>query len=214
MLSRLALAFALCLAALAAPGVRAATLPVPSVEYSADRVMETEAGTFTGKVYSARGKERQEMSMQGMQTVTILRHDKKLGYMLMPMQRMYREMDLAAAQKQSGSQGADQVEITEVGPETVEGHATTKYKMLMKDGSGGGFIWITSDGIAVKMDMLSKSGGRKSRVAITLTNLKIGAQDPQVFEVPADYKPMPSFGGMSGLSGLGGAAKGMLPGGR
>jgi hypothetical protein len=85
--------------------------------------------------------------------------------------------------------------------------------MVMKDGTAGGFIWITSDGIAIKMDMLSKSGGEKTRMTLTLKNLKIGAQDPQLFEVPGDYKAMPRFGGMSGmggLSGLGGAAKGAL----
>jgi len=72
----------------------------------------------------------------------------------------------------------------------------------MKDGTAGGFIWITSDGVPVKMDMLSKSGGEKTRITMTLTNLKIGAQDPQLFEVPGDYKALPKFGVAGGLSGV------------
>lgn len=213
MLMRLAIPFALCISALSATS-HAATLPVPTVAYSADRTIESEAGTMTGKVYATRGMERQETSMRGMETVMILRHDKQMGYMLMPAQRMYQELDFATAQKQSGSQAADQVDITQVGAETIEGQSTTKYKMLMKDGSAGGFIWITSDGIAIKMDMVSKSGSDKSRMTFTLRNLKIGAQDPQLFEVPGDYKAMPRFGGMGGMSGLGGAAKGLLSRGR
>jgi hypothetical protein len=206
MLARLAIPFALCVTAFAA-GSHAATLPVPTVEYSADRTVETEGGTLTGKVYFAKGKERQESSMKGFQTVMILRQDKQLGYMLMPAQHLYQQLDIATARKQSGSQDALQVDITEVGKETLDGHATTKYKLLMKDGSAGGFIWITGEGIPVKMDMLSKSGGNKSRVTLTLSNLQIGAQDPQLFEVPGDYKALPNMGGMGALTGLGGGAK-------
>lgn len=197
--------------------LHAATLPVPSVEYSADRLIETDAGSFTGKVYSAQNKERSETAMQGMQTVTILRRDRQLGWMLMPAQKMYQEMDFSQAQKQAGAAPQDQVEITEVGAESIEGFAATKYKMLMKDGSAGGFIWITQEGIPVKMDLLSKSGGEKTRITMTLKNLQIGAQDPQLFELPAGYTAMPSMGfGVGkgkGLGGIGGALKGALTGG-
>jgi outer membrane lipoprotein-sorting protein len=174
--------------------VAAATLPAPSVEYSADRTIESATGTFTGKVYSAKDKERAEMNMSGMQSVMILRRDKQLGWMLMPAQKMYMTMDFAKAQKQSGAAPDDQVEITEVGSETIEGLSAKKYKMVMKDGSAGGFIWVTGQGIPVKMDMLSKSGGEKTRMTITLKNLQIGSQDAQMFELPSGYTAMPSMG--------------------
>lgn len=200
MRARFVVPFALCLTALAATS-HAGTLPVPTVEYSADRTIETEAGTMTGKVYSARDKERSETNMRGMQTVMILRRDKQLGYMLMPAQKMYQQMDFAKAQQQSGGQPADQVEITEVGSDTIEGQPTTKYKLIMKDGSAGGFMWITKDGIAVKLDAISKENGKKTRFTMTLSNLQIGTVDPSVFEVPAGYSAMPSFGGMMGGHG-------------
>lgn len=208
MFKRLSLPVVLCAAAFAA-GVHADTLPAPTVEYSADRIVESEAGTFDGKVYYAKDKERLETNMQGMQSVMILRRDEQLGWMLMPAQRMYQKLDLARAQQQSGSQSADTVTIEQVGAETVEGHEATKYKMLMKDGSGGGFIWITQDGIPVKMDFLGKNGREKTRMTVTLTNLTIGAQDPALFEPPADYKAMPSFPGF-GKSGLLGGAKSLF----
>jgi FtsP/CotA-like multicopper oxidase with cupredoxin domain len=136
-----------------------------------------------------------ETNAQGMQSVMILRRDQQLGWMLMPAQRMYQKLDLRRAQEQSRSQPSDQVTISEVGTDTVEGQAATRYKMLMKDGSGGGFIWITQDGIPVKMDFVGKSGRDKTRMTVTLTNLTIGTQDPVLFEPPADYKAMPSFPG-------------------
>lgn len=181
--------------------VEAASLPAPKVEYSADRIIESEAGTFTGKVYAAKDKERTEIEMRGMQSVTIVRRDKQLGWMLMPSYRMYSQMGLSKAQQRSGSAPSDQVTIEEVGSESVEGHATTKYKLLMKDGAAGGFIWITDDGIAIKMDMLSKEGGKKSRMTVTLTNLKVGSQDAQLFELPNGYTAMPSMGNFPGPFG-------------
>ena len=173
MVTRLSILLSLCFAAFAGPA-HAATLPAPSVEYSADRVIESAAGTMTGKVYSAKDKDRSETNMGGMQSIMILRRDQQLGWMLMPAQKMYQQMDFAKAQQQSGAAPDDQVEITQVGSESVEGVEATKYKMMMKDGSAGGFIWITQDGIAVKMDMLSKSGRDKTRITMTLTNLQIG----------------------------------------
>jgi hypothetical protein len=186
-----------------AGAVQASSLPTPTVEYSADRVIESESGTFSGKVFATKDKERTESSMKGMQTITILRRDKHIGWMLMPMHHMYNQMDLGKAQQQSGATPSDQVDIQNVGTETVEGHTTTKYKMLMKDGDAGGFIWITEQGIAIKMDMLSKSGKKKTRMTITLTNLQIGPQDAQLFELPSGYSAMPSMGNMGAAFGGG-----------
>lgn len=194
MFKRLSLLAVMCTAALASPS-HADGLPVPTVDYSADRIVESEAGTFDGKVYFTKDKERTETNAQGMQSVMILRRDQQLGWMLMPAQRMYQKLDLARAQEQSGSQTADSVTIEQLGAETVEGHDATKYKMLMKDGSGGGFIWITQQGIPIKMDFLGKSGRDKTRMTVTLTNLTIGAQDPALFELPGDYTAMPTFAG-------------------
>ena len=173
-----------------------ASLPAPTVEYSADRIMETSAGTFIGKVYATKDKERSETNTGGMQSVMILRRDKQLGWMIMPTHKMFQTLDFAKAQAQSGAAPDSQVEITEAGKETIEGFAATKYKMLMKDGTGGGFIWITEHGIPVKMDMLSKDGGAKSRMTITLKNLHIGPQDAKLFELPSGLTAMPSMGNL------------------
>lgn len=213
MLARLSVLALLCTAAFAG-SAHADGLPVPTVSYAADRLMETDAGTFDGKVYYARDMERLEMNAKGMQSVMILRRDQQQAWMLMPTQRMYQKLDLSRAQQQSGSQSADSVTIEEVGADTIEGRAATKYKMLMKDGSGGGFIWITQEGIPVKMDFLGKNGREKTRMTVTLTNLAIGEQDPALFELPGDFKAMPSFPGFngqpSGRTGLLGTARGLF----
>jgi hypothetical protein len=73
-------------------------------------------------VYAAKDKERTEISMRGMQSVTILRRDKKVSWMLMPSHRMYSETDLARVPQQNGSAPPDDVSIESVGTETIEGH--------------------------------------------------------------------------------------------
>ncbi len=62
-------------ATLAAAASAQGRLPVPSVEYQAERVMENSAGSMSGRVYFSADKERTETEMGGMQTVTIIRRD-------------------------------------------------------------------------------------------------------------------------------------------
>jgi hypothetical protein len=121
--------------------------------------------------------------------------------MLMPAQRMYTELDLSQAKEQAASGPPDDVTIEKIGDETVEGHSATKYKMLMRDKSAGGFMWFTDDGIPVKMDMLAREGKEKSRITMTLRNLKTGKQDASLFELPAGYSKMPNMGGMNPFKG-------------
>lgn len=178
-------------------------IPTPTVSYSADRVLETEAGVFTGKVYATADRERSEMSMGGMTTAIVLRRDLQNGLMLMPSQKMYKELDFSEARKQAGAAPND-VSIDVVGPDTLDGIETTKYKLVMKDGSAGGFMWFTREGIALKMDMLTKNGRKTERMTITLRNLQVGPQDPALFEAPAGYSKMPDVPGMKGFGGFGG----------
>ena len=133
----------------------AAALPVPSVEYSADRHIESAAGAITSKVFSAKGKERTETNMHGMRSVVIIRQDKQIGWMLLPAQKMYQTLDFAQAAQQSqpGAVPSDNVTFAELGTETVEGFKTTKFRMTMKDNSAEGLYWISEQGIPVKMEM-------------------------------------------------------------
>lgn len=179
----------------------AAPPPEPKVEYSADSTMETEGGmTMKSRVYHSPGKQRMEMGGEG-GNVTIMRKDKKVIWMLMG--NMYME----TAMNQADSQDPHDMDIqqTAVGEETVNGVKTTKYKVIAtkKDGSKfGGFFWTTKDGITVKMDLLSKEGDKKMRMSSELTNLKIGKQDPKLFEIPPGYTKN-DMGAMMGDTGKG-----------
>jgi hypothetical protein len=176
----------------------AAMPPALTVEYSADRSIETDSGTIQGSIMAAPGMERGEMRMGAVSSVMIVRMDARKGWMLMPAQKMYQEMNFTQAAQQSGAVDPDRVELEAAGTETVSGIATTKYKFVAKDRKSGGFLWYSADGIPVKMDVLSKEGGKNSRMTVTLQNIRVGTQDRNAFEVPAGYNRLPG-GGLFGM---------------
>jgi hypothetical protein len=180
--------------------VSAGSPPEPRVDYSADSTMEMDGGmTMKSHVSHTSGKERMEMGGAG-GSVTIIRKDKKVMWQLMG--DMYMEMSLD--QSNASDLSAMDVEQTTVGEETINGIKTTKSKVIAtkKDGSKfGGFFWTTKDGITVKMDLLSKEGDKKMRMASELTNLKIEKQDPALFEIPAGYTKN-DMGAMMGQGGM------------
>jgi hypothetical protein len=177
----------------------AAPPPEPKVDYSADSTMESEGGmTMKSRIYASPGKQRIEMGGAG-GTVTIMRRDKKVMWQLMG--DMYMEMPM----NQSQDPHDMDVQMTTVGEETVNGVKTTKSKVIAtkKDGSKfGGFFWTTKDGITVKMDLLSKEGDKKMRMSQELTNLKIGKQDPKLFEIPPGYTKNDMGAMMGGKGGV------------
>jgi hypothetical protein len=186
----------------------------PQAQYSADSYTETEDLTLREKVYVAGQKQRKEQDMSGSTQVSIIRGDKGVVWMLMPDEKMYMEMGMQQAQAQdpSADLAAYQMERTEVGPDTVNGIPTTKYKIIMTGADGtklGGFQWVTNTGIQVKLDALSKEGKSTERIKLELTNLNIANQDPALFEIPKGYTKMtmPSFPGMGDM-------KSLIPGGR
>ena len=96
-------------------------------------------------------------------------------------------------------------EETVVGEEVMEGVNVTKYKTIATSTDGkkfGGFSWRTKEGIPLKVDLLYKQGEEKHRMTTELHNLKIGPQDPQLFEIPADYTKF-DMAGMMGGKGMG-----------
>lgn len=173
----------------------ASAIPAPETEYSAVKQVVTAEGSFTQTLHHSHGKERSELQMQGMSMVVINRPDKKLAWQLLPMQKMYMQMDLSSANKMTGN-APDDVTIEKVGSEVLDGINTTKYKLLLKDKSAGGFIWLSPENIAIKMDFISKEGKDKNRITMTMKNLKVEPQDTALFELPEGYQPMPGMGDM------------------
>jgi len=183
--------------------VWAAQLSRPQVEYSADSVMQTEESTTEQHVYVTPAKERREtLTGSGDGSVQIFRYDTKVMWLLMPSENMYMEHSMGKNKGNDPSQW-DFVE-TVMGDETLNGVKVTKYKTIATSTDGkkyGGFSWRTKEGISVKTDLLYKEGNEKKRMMTELKNLKIGRQDPQLFEIPKGYTKLDMGGMMGGAMG-------------
>jgi len=187
------------------------TFQEPDVEYYADEHMETEDVTMQTKVYHAPGKERREQDMSGMQQIMIMRRDKGVMWMLMPEQKTYMEMKMGQGKEDTADLKDYTIEYSVVGEAVVNGINTTKNKVIMTDKKGnkfGGFMWVSKEGIMVKMDTVSKVEGSKMRVKMERKNIKIENQNPKLFEIPSGYNKM-SMPGMGGGFNMQDMMKGM-----
>ena len=194
---------ALVVTVLAAGPAIGAGLPQAKVEYSADSYMESQGMTVASKVYHGENKDRIEMKTQGMNNIMINRLDKKLSWVLMPDQKMYMETSLAEGKKKSKDINDCQLEQQQLGTETVNGLKTTKNKIALSCPDGlkyNGTMWVTREGIMVKMDSLAKTDKGDIPFKMELKNLNIARQNPGLFEIPEGYQVF-NAGGMMGAIG-------------
>ncbi|SLM46517.1 conserved exported protein of unknown function [Nitrospira japonica] len=181
----------------------AAPMGRPQAEYSADETVQNEEGTIQQRVFVTPTKERKELLTGGGEgAVQIYRYDTKVVWQVMPSQKMYMEHPIGGGQSRGGDPSQWSYEDTAMGEETLNGVKVTKYKTIATSTDGkkfGGFSWRTREGINVKQDLLYKEGNEKKRMLTELSNLKIGAQDPGLFEIPEGFTKFD----MSGMMGMG-----------
>lgn len=187
---------ALVISLASAIGASAATLKPPQTAYSAMRVVEVSGMTINGKVYYDHGKERWEMTMQGMRQVSLLLPEQEKMMMYMP--DMNIAMEMAAgdiADYGIGEIYDEGIEAEELGKETVEGEATTRYRIDRPQDGATIFVWITRDGIPIKAEGASAEG----KFSMLLTELVRGPQDAALFRLPDGVVTMNMPAGMPPL---------------
>lgn len=205
MLTRFLLCLALTAATLSAAELAVATERV-NVEYSADQIIESEEGAMKSRIYSTPTKERREMTQGGTSMLMIIRHDKNLNWTLMPDEKMYMEASGNPSSSGKSDLSNYQIEQTDMGEEPLNGVVMRKSKIIMtgKDGTKmGGFMWTTKEGILAKIDALAVEKGQKSRFKMEHTNIQIGKQPAELFEIPKGFEKLDMGGmGMDMLKGM------------
>jgi len=193
----------------------AAQMSRPQAEYSADAMIQNEEGTMQQRIFVTPTKERKEtLTGAGEGAVMIFRHDTKVMWTLMPSKSMYMEYSLAGSQGQGNDPSQWTYEDTVMGEETLNGVKVTKYKTIATSTEGkkyGGFSWRTKEGINLKQDLLYKEGKEKKRMLTELSNLKIGNQDPKLFEIPEGFTKFDMGGMMGGMMGREGMGQRGMP---
>jgi hypothetical protein len=168
-------------------------------QYSADLVVSRKVGTPVNmRVYIDGNKRRTEQAANG-GTIVILRGDLGKRYILNTAAKTYMEMSLDPRMLESTADWSKRLGIVheKVGTEDINGETCVKYRfsadpsktqngkgpqqlMPRAQSSVTGFIWVGQS-----THMLLKSENPVSTAE--WKNVKLGAPDASLFELPADY---------------------------
>lgn len=160
-----------------------------------------------------------QMKQMGMdRTATIYRGDKKLLYLVYPGLKSYCEITPPTPKPvDKPDEKAGKVDITQVGKETIDGHACVKNKITFTadDGSQHEMLaWQASDlsDFPIKTEM--QAGG--STITTHFRDIKLSAPAASMFDPPGDYQKYGSMqelmmGSMSRMMPQGGMPQGGMP---
>ncbi len=201
---RLGAALVMCLLALSFFPVSAQ----PPRDFAADQVILDNGKVMeAGKIYVSGLKSRTE----GIVGLTIIvRRDRQLSWTLNPKAKTYSEKAMTAEElKMALGDIPGEVSRTRLGSERILGYNCVKYQLTFRSlrGTDTAFLWqAESLGIPIRTEI--------PNFAISeLRNIRVGAQPPDLFEIPADYRRSEG-GGLAGGAGVPDAIAEMLSGGR
>jgi len=179
---------AVLVVALASAG-SAGPFPPPEVSYAADLTMQADGQTITGRVHGDRGIERREIRHPGGTEILLIDRATRTGLLLLPQEQAFVSLDFHEIE----GAGMDQLQwtTTREGEDRVQGIRATRYRVEGRspDGSrASGHAWVTPEGVVVRQDLLIDTQERNGRVSMTLTNLRVGPQDPSLFLPPEGWR--------------------------
>ncbi len=178
------------LALITAPA-SAETLGDARVGFSAERVLVIDGQSYVGRMWHMPGEQRHEQDLPALKPVFILRAGSAIGDIILPKLHTVVEFALPKELSIFGDPGLLR---QPVGQETVNGIATTKYDVdeKMPQGRAVGSLWLSQDGIPMKCDArVATDKGKVSTIRWELRHVKIGTQDPALFDIPRNYAKLP-----------------------
>jgi hypothetical protein len=170
-----------------------------AAEFSADMVVTQQQQKISGKIYVSNKMMRQEMSMNGMQNITIVDGEKKKVWVVMPQQKMYMEMGNLPQQAYNPATFDDKEILKKakkevLGKETIEGHVCDKIRYTFHDKSVGVVTQWISTKIKFPLKVVAKNG--KQVVTVEYKNITTKKNPNKLFVVPAGFKKMEMPSGM------------------
>ena len=161
------------------------------VGFTAERILIIDGHNYFGKMWHMPGEQRHEQDLPAIRPIFILRSDSAFGDIVLP--QLHTVVEFALPKEFSLLSGPGLLRKA-VGEESVNGIATTKYEVDEKtpQGRAVGALWLSEDGIPMKCDArLATDKGKVSTIRWELRHVKIGAQEPALFEIPRDYARLP-----------------------
>ena len=184
-MARMLLAAVLLLAA--SGGASAATLGEARVGFAADRILVFDGQRFVGRIWQMPGVQRHEQPLGGVTPAFILHRDSGIGDVVLSKLHTVVEFALPKAFALLENPGLLRHPL---GAETVNGVPATRYAVDEggPEGHAAGSLWLSRDGIPVKCEgSFTATDGKVWTVRWELRHVRIGRQDPGLFEIPKGF---------------------------
>ena len=167
-------------------------LPAPAAAFSASQNLTVDGVALSARIFHDKGLERRESRVDGLNNLLIIRPDQGEALVVQPESNMGMKLPLTDPEVGMVASSLAQLSGTPEGTETLSGEAVTRYRVqdITPDGAGfDGRVWATSDGIYVKLE--GRTGGEgAASIAMTLSDIRRGPQDPALFTPPAGLSIM------------------------
>jgi outer membrane lipoprotein-sorting protein len=156
-------------------------------EFSAQMILKDGPKIMPGRIYVKDGKMRQEFSDEDGQTITIIRPDKKVMWVVIPQERTYVELPFRGKLPGQFPQiPLDAVTKRKVGTEMINGYLADRYEVTTRGGARGvtrQTVWV-----AQKLDTPVKMVSPDARLSLEYKNIREGEVADRFFEPPPGYK--------------------------
>lgn len=157
-------------------------------EFSALMMVKDGDKVISGKILMQNNKMRQEFNDAEGQTVTIVRPDKKVVWLVSPLKRTYLELPLKAQLPGQFIQiPPDALQKRRVGQECVNGYEADKYEFMVRNKTG---LEKQTAWVAQKLAVPIKMIAGERRFSLEYKSIKEGAQADRLFELPPGYQKM------------------------
>jgi len=154
-------------------------------EFSAQMIVKDGPKIFPGKIYVSDGKMRQEFIDERGQTVTIVRPDKKVVWVLMPPNRNYLEMPLKPILPGQFIQiPAKAINKRLIGHDRVADYETEKYQVSVP---GDRRCEIQTYWVSKKLGLPIKMECRERQFSLEYKGIKEGKVPDRLFDPPPGY---------------------------
>lgn len=161
-------------------------LPPPTAAYSASQNLTVDGLALSARLFHDQGRERRESRVDGLNNLLIIRPDQDQAMVIQPESKVGMKLPLTDPEVGVVATTLSRLSGTAEGTETLSGESVTRYRVQDMAPDGGGFdgrVWATSDGIYVKLE--GRTGGdAAATIAMTLTDIRRGPQDPALFDAP------------------------------
>jgi len=159
-----------------------------AAQFSAVMMIKDGDRLVPAKIYVQDGKMRQEFNDEQGQTITIVRPDMKVVWIILPGERAYAELPLGRKLPGQFIQiPVDALSKRLVGKETVNGYEAEKYEVTVRGGRGleKQIIWL-----APKLETPVKMLCNERKFCVEYQSIKEVSQADRLFNLPPGYKKL------------------------